>query len=93
MRVVPPQWSLCTACPCGGCEGSYPDLVACPRCGHVVASCAEVPDMFFQPQPGPALSVIHGVDCPHCQAATLASFVPATDSQIQACGLEPEDYR
>ena len=92
MQVVPPRWSLSTACPCGVCGGSYPDLVACPQCGHVVASCVEIPDTFFQPQHGPALTVIDGVDCPHCHTAALAGFVAATDPQIQACGLEPGDY-
>jgi len=51
-----------------------------------------MPDTFFQPRHGQALTMIGGSDCPHCHTAALADFVAATDSQIQACGLEPGDY-
>ena len=88
MEVVPPHWSFTTACPCGVCGGSYPDLMACPRCGHVVTSCVEIPDTFFQPRRGRALAVIERPNCPNCHSAALADVVAATDSQIQACGLE-----
>lgn len=92
MQVVPPRWSLSTACPCGVCGGSHPDLVACPSCGHVVASCLEIPDTFFQPRHGQALTMIARPDWPQRHTAALAHFVAATASQIQACGLKPGDY-